>query len=129
MNPQHGYEHWGRLSEGVRPVCKGGEWFYIDEANVRLTNGTNWKFAWWFDNGLAVVQDELGEYHIDRTFQPLYDQRWAYAGPFGGDPPKAPVRDRETSEEFSIFRDGTRAPSEPAPPVPMHTNRPVRARR
>lgn len=117
MNPQHGYDHWGRLSEGRRPVCKGDDWFYVDEAGDRLSNSQTWQSASWFYNGFAVVEDERGWYHVDHLFQPLYDQRWAFAGSFSGDPLKAVVRDAKTGEEFHIFPDGSRVPAEPKAPV------------
>ena len=115
MNPQYGYDHWGKLSEGKRPVCHGGEWFYVDEARNRLTNGTVWNYAGPFYNGSAVVRDDSGEYHIDASIQAIYHQRWAYAGPFLGEPLQALVRDSH-GEEFHIFLDGSRAPAEPPPP-------------
>lgn len=116
MNSQHGYDHWGKLSEGKRPVCKDGEWFYVDEAENRLSNGTVWESAGWFHNGYAVVEDARGEYHINHSFQPLYGKRWAYASPFVGEPLRALVRHPETGEEFHILVDGNRAPAAPPPP-------------
>ena len=115
MNPQHGYDHWGKLSEGKRPVCKDGEWFYVDDVGSRLSNGTVWRYAGWFHNGYAVVIDERGEHHIDHSFQPLYAHRWAYASPFAGEPLRALVRDH-LGTECSISVDGSHAPAVSLPP-------------
>lgn len=70
------------FSEGkVEFLAANGLWGYLDRKGNVVIDPVYLE-AFPFSCGYAAVEDETGCYHIDQNGQPLYDERYDYAGYF-----------------------------------------------